>query len=106
MGDSSPSAASMRNRAQHKSPIRRSMWEAGVVTARGARRGTGTAGTDSALTSRQQNVASIGFAAILKMAPAHPIWETSKSQSRHRSRLAKRSYASTKTLGYIALYPG
>src|SRR5262249_52702972 len=63
---SSPSAASTRNHARYKSPIRRSMWEERVVMARGARRGTAMAGTDSALTLKQRNGASTGFAAILK----------------------------------------
>ena len=68
----------------------------------GARRGTATAGTDSIPTPKQRNVASTGFAATLKVASAHPNWETLKSLSRRRSRLAKRSFASTKTLGFIA----
>jgi len=72
----------------------------------GARRGTAMAGTDSIPTPKQRNVASTGFAAILKMAPAHPNRETLKSQSRPQYRSEKRSYASTKTLGFIPLFLG
>src|SRR5262249_28611550 len=105
-GGSSPSVALTRNLAQHKNHTRRSMWEERAVMARGARRGMATAGTDSILTSKRRNVAPIGFAAILKLAPAHPNWETLKSQSRPRSRLAGKSYASTKTLEFIGLSLG